>query len=1193
MPAIPIRRDIVIDRTTANKAPVLRDELAAGFHHPIAQLVNQLERAGTAVATGLAGSYAAATATQILRAVNRPLVLVVPTFAEAQTLAQDMVAFGAGRTNQEVLLLPPPDTSPYSGISPDRNRIMDRICTQFRLAMREGGQVAVIPIESAMRRLVPFRELERLTTILTQGERQLDLQALRRLLVEGGYSAVGLVEDPGTFAIRGGLVDLYCPLQPYPVRLDLFGEEIESIRYFDPQSQRTFQQVESIYIVPVREESLTSRSMARARSRIRAAAEGMSLPSSQISALIEELEEGAPFLSLESLLPAFHDLESPFLAVGEGSLWILFDPPRLADQARELWEQRRTEYDKLREEGEFAFPPRSFYLEPEQTAERLEVLSPRLEIVGPEDDRPCVHTFRCHTNEEVSRLRKMHEGMEGTVHALLGRLDDWRGEYGRVAFACRSEGSAQRLASLLRSYGQPVSITQAPIPIDQVVPPPAGELTVYSVPLSGGFRSPFLSLAVVSDSEIYGRRARRASAKVVEEALAISHFRDLTAGDLVVHLDFGICRYHGMEKLVLDGMAGDYLKLEFAESDKLYLPVHRLGRVQKYLGAGQEHQPHLDRLGSSRWVKSKAKVKQDLVQLADELLKLYADRKSRPGFALSFPDGYFREFEATFPFEETAHQLMAIEEVVADLQAEQPMDRLLCGDVGFGKTEVAIRAAFLAVLGGFQVAVLVPTTVLSEQHLRTFTERLRNFPLRVEALSRFRSSLKAKNILGDLAEGKVDILIGTHRLLSNDVSFRRLGLLIIDEEQRFGVRHKERLKQLKTTVHVLTMSATPIPRTLEMSLLGIRDLSVILTPPSDRLAITTHVAPFKDHVIREGIERELRRGGQVFFVHNRVQGITEVARQIEQIVPEARVAVAHAQMPDTRLERVMLDFVQRKIDVLVCTSIIESGLDITNANTIFINRADTFGLAQLYQLRGRVGRGRERASCYLLVSERHKLPPQAARRLEVIRTHTELSSGISIAQHDLDIRGAGNLLGKDQSGHIRSIGYDLFCELLEETIRERKGEPLPDQLEPEVKLPVEAYLPSEYIREESLRLLFYKRLSMARTADDLSQVTEEMADRFGRLPAEAMALQDVIAIKISLAELGIETVEAGPSAIVFKLSERCRLDPAKVVDLVARTQGRYLLREDMQLVRRLGGKEKTDLLGSTQMVLREIQRCQA
>jgi len=1174
------------DQLDSTIAAALSDEAGVGFQHPVDELVERLASEAEVHISGASGGYSSALFAQVCQASERLPVFVTANLKQARSLGRDLESFGLGSVGTQILILPSQDTSPYGDVSPDRYQVMERLNSQFRLAMGDDLRALIVPIGGAMRKLVPWKAVEDASMMLSVGD-SLDLEKLRSVLALGGYQSVRLVEDPGTFAIRGGLVDIFSPYSEEPVRLDLWGDEIESIRCFDPQTQRTTEEQSDLFIFPAREEVRNPEALSRARRRIRELGDQLELPSSQSTALLAELDSGAYFFGIESLLPAFLELEPAFEILPHEAQWILIEPDALREAAELIWSKLEVDYDEHVAAGELAFEPGEYYLRPEAVLASLNDKPHRL-VSSTFQERDGALGFRCRDNSDVERVRKQHDETEGTVHALLQLFQQLATQYGRVAFACHSTGVAERLTRLLKGYGQKTEIREGAIPVG-VVPPPATCFEVYASPVSSGFRSPAMGLAIIPDSAIFGRSARRRASKVVEEAFAVSHFKELAAGDLVVHLEFGLARYQGMEKLVLDGVAADYLKLEFAGSDRLYLPVYRLGRVHKHVG--ESGRLTLDKLGGVRWEKTKSKVKEELKELAAELLALYAERAERRGYAFPEPDSYYDEFEASFPFDETPHQENAILEVLEDMKSNQPMDRLLCGDVGFGKTEVGIRAAFLSVLSGKQVAVLVPTTILAEQHWRSFKERLRNYPVRVEALSRFRSRKEQKKIVADLEKGSVDILIGTHRLLSKDIVFKDLGLIVVDEEQRFGVRHKERLKQFKKTVDVLSMTATPIPRTLEMSLLGIRDLSVILTPPTDRLAVQTLVAQFGKGVIREAIERELGRGGQVYFVTNRVAGIQELAETVREVVPNARVGVGHAQLTNQALEKVMHQFFNREIDVLVSTTIVESGLDVSSANTILIHRADNFGLSQLYQLRGRVGRGRERAFCYLLVPRRRKLQKDAARRLEVLRTHTDLGSGLFIAQHDLDIRGAGDLLGKDQSGHIQSVGYDLFCELLDETIREQRGEDVDQQVEPEVKIPVSAHLPDEYIPDESLRLLFYKRLSMATDDDQLDRIITELADRFGRFPQEVGHLREIISLKIALAQMNIEGVETGPSAVVITLGESCRLSPIKVVELVKRERGRFVLREDMKLIRYLRGKESEDLLAATRLAIERTRTC--
>jgi len=700
-------------------------------------------------------------------------------------------------------------------------------------------------------------------------------------------------------------------------------------------------------------------------------------------------------------------------------------------------------------------------------------------------------------------------------------------------------------------------------------------------------------VALLCEDDIFGQRTRKVTRRARADLPFVTAFRELKEGDLVVHVDYGIGRYSGLTKMTIRGVSGDVLVLEYAGRDKVYLPVARMRLLQKFNGADADNVT-LDKLGSNSWERRKKAVKEHLLKMAAELLRIYAARRAHPGHAFNRPDDYFRQFEADFPFEETPDQAKAIEDVLSDMVSARPMDRLVCGDVGYGKTEVALRAAFKAVLDKKQVAVLVPTTVLAAQHLRTFRERFKDYPVHVEMVSRMRSTKENREVLQQAAQGKVDIVVGTHRLLNADVSFKDLGLLVIDEEQRFGVAHKEKIKKFRSQVDVLTLTATPIPRTLHMSMSGLRDMSIIASPPEDRKAIRTFVHKFDPVQITEAIRRELARGGQVYFVHNRVQSIGAMEQYLKELVPEARFAVAHGQMGEGELEKVMTEFVERKYDVLIASSIIESGLDIPTANTIIVNRADMFGLAQLYQIRGRVGRSKERAYAYLLIPGKQPVTPDAERRLEVLQSFTELGAGFSIASHDLEIRGGGNLLGPDQSGQIAAVGFDLYAQMLDEAVRELKGEPPSDIVDPDVNLPVPAYIPDDYVPDIHLRLVFYKRFSQVQNDDELSDLRGEMVDRFGELPLEVDNLSEVMMLKADMRKLRLRALESGPGRVVVSLGQDADLDPDKMLGLVQRSRGGYRLTPDMKLVAAIDPKikEPQDLVAACKRVLRDLFACQ-
>jgi transcription-repair coupling factor (superfamily II helicase) len=745
------------------------------------------------------------------------------------------------------------------------------------------------------------------------------------------------------------------------------------------------------------------------------------------------------------------------------------------------------------------------------------------------------------------------QGYQGRIAAFLVDLTAWRRQGERIILVARSEAQGRRLQEILRDHDLGARLTRD-------LPEPGG-IALWTGSLSAGFRIEPLRLTLVTEAEIFGTRALPRRRARPREALPFTSFEDLKEGDYVVHVEHGIAQYRGLHQLTVGGEAGDFLLLHYAGNDKLYVPASKLHLVQRYVGgdgnaAARGTGPALDRLGGTSWARAKERVRASVRELAGELLKLYAARQVLPGYAVAADGTGQKEFDAAFPYEETPDQLQAIRDVKRDLETPRPMDRLVCGDVGYGKTEVALRAAFKVAMDGRQVAVLVPTTVLALQHYQTFCARFANFPMQVELLSRFRSAAEQKAVLRGLADGTVDIVIGTHRLLQKDVRFHALGLLVVDEEQRFGVAAKEVLKHLRREVDVLTLTATPIPRTLHMAMLGVRDISTIETPPEDRLAIRTYVTPSDPQVITEAIQRELARGGQVFFVHNRVESIHGAARQVKRLVPEARLSVAHGQMSEAALEKVMVDFYLRKVDVLLCTTIIESGLDVPSANTILIDRADTLGLAQLYQLRGRVGRDRHRAYAYLLVPAEGGMTEEARRRLQVITELTELGSGFKIASRDLEIRGAGNLLGAEQSGHIAAVGYDLYTQLIQETIRELKGEPREVPVDPVIRLRADGFIPEHYVPDPTLRLNLYKRLLAVPDAERLRDFAEECTDRFGPIPPEVRWLFTVMELKLQARALRVREIDARREAIRVSFAPDPPVRPETILALLRAERGR-------------------------------------
>ncbi|MCS7173428.1 MAG: transcription-repair coupling factor [Armatimonadetes bacterium] len=961
------------------------------------------------------------------------VLLLVPGQDAADRLADDLLGF-APELEPFLRLLPPLEAEEAGP-----QTVGERLRALRNLA--EGRPTALLAPVRAVTAPVPSPERLRSSQVcLREGER-VPLEAIAEFCAAGGYEREALVSRPGTFAVRGGILDVYPPDADRPLRVEWFGDVVESIRCFDPQTQRSERKLPSVEIPPARE------------------------PEGEVCVV--------------DLLP-------------DGSLVVLDEPLEL---------ERRTA------EGVFGWAR----IQRSLSRLRAVVLSG---FTAPPEDWPGVR-LECGSVDPFA----------GQVSMLAQELQRWRQAGYRVVVA---SAQAHRLVEILADQGFPAGLAE-----DLVQVPEPGRVVVVSASLSNGFRIEDLRLVVVTDAEVLGWRRRRRRFRRAVEGGRLRSWADLQAGDLVVHVHHGIGRFRGMVRKTVDGATRDYLYLEYAEGDALYVPTDQVNLVQRYVGV-EGIEPKIHRLGTGDWEREKRRVREATQQIARELLELYARRETVRGHAFSPDTPWQREMEAAFEYEETPDQRKAIEDVKRDMESPRPMDRLVAGDVGYGKTEVAVRAAFKAVMDGKQVAVLAPTTLLAQQHYHVFRSRFQPYPIRVELLSRFRPRQEIQAVLEALASGEVDVVIGTHRLLQKDVRFHDLGLVIIDEEQRFGVVHKEKLKQLRASVDVLTLTATPIPRTLHMALVGLRDLSVMETPPEARLPIRTTVAEWDEGLVQNAIRRELERGGQVYVVHNRVQTIHQAARRIQALVPEARVAVAHGQMPEGKLERVMLDFLGGRYDVLVCTTIIEIGLDLPNVNTLLVEDAHTLGLAQLYQLRGRVGRSDRQAYAYFLYPRGARLTPEAQERLAALREFTELGSGLRLAMRDLEIRGAGNLLGPEQHGHLAAVGFELYTRLLEEAIRRLRGGVVEEIPDPVVDLRVSAYLPADYIPEEAQRLSIYRRLAALRSTEEAAELWEELQDRYGPPPEPVHALVEIAVLRERARALGIGTVQQRPDGVLLR-----------------------------------------------------------
>ncbi len=1162
----------------------------------VEQLVARLKAGERTVdVLGLHGSARGLVLRQILSQALGPVVLVAADDDAADALERDVRFFLQGKSapadRPAVLRFQIDQVLPYDDFSPDRELELGRLRTLFLLAQLGLGaklsaapSVLVTTARGLLRKVIPRPVMDASAELLGKGS-SIDRDDLAMRLIRLGYVRVPLVEDPGTFAVRGGVIDLFSPVYAQPARLELFGDEVESLRLFDPETQRTIAELPELYVSPAREILIDDQTKQKGIAAAREAGDRVNRPSKQLRELTDQIQQGNFAVGIEALLPGFYDNQLSTLAdyLPRDPLFVLDDFEAVQREFHDLEKALAEDYASAVERRELALEPEHHFAKPELLLSgRRQVRSHAL-FVG--EEAPL--QLRFGDTQGLRQAILEHHGEEGALTPLVDQLTEWRDRGLASVVACHTSGQAERLKRLLLDRRLNVKLHAEPFAdAHPALFDPAIHAHLFTGEVSRGFVSAANSLALLSDEAIFGQRSQvkvRKSKRLEQPFVAA--FRDLNEGDLVVHVEHGIARYGGLTRMSIRGVDGDFLLLHYDGADKLYLPVEKLRQVQKFTGADPSS-VRLDKLGGTAWETRKRKVKEHLLQMAAELLDIYAARKAHSGHAFHAPDDLFRQFEAEFPFDETPDQDQAISDVLSDMQSERPMDRLVCGDVGFGKTEVALRAAFKAVLDKKQVAVLVPTTVLCSQHYRTFRERLKDYPVNVEMLSRLRDPKETKEILAKLTSGAIDIVIGTHKLLGKEVVFKDLGLVVVDEEQRFGVTHKEKLKKLRKLVDVLTLTATPIPRTLHMSLAGIRDLSIIATPPEDRRAIRTFVSRFEPLAIKEAIEREMGRGGQVFFVHNRVRSIAAMKKFLEELCPKVRFAVAHGQMEEHLLDHVMTDFVERRSDVLLCTSIIESGLDIPTANTILVNRADSFGLSQLYQIRGRVGRSRERAYCYLMIPRRRPVTKDASKRLKALQEFTELGSGFRIASHDLEIRGAGNLLGPDQSGQIAAIGFDLYTQLMDEAVRELRGQPPKEEIEPEILLPISALLPEEHLPDVHQRLLFYKRLAQAQSDEEVDDIRGDLRDRCGDPPDEVDALFELTSLRIAMRRLRLRSLENGPGRLVVTLGPDAALSPEKLATKITRARGDWKLTPDMKLV---VSKPKTgDELATAKKLLHEL-----
>jgi len=1058
--------------------------------------------------SGLNGSSPSFLIKEASEVTGRPFLVVTQSSEEAANFFDDL-AFLVGEDN--VGHFPARQILPYD-FKPPVGEIMGRRISTLAGILDQNLKVVVCPVRALLEPTMPLESLSQNRINLKVSE-ECDLGELVNKLVTSGFKRVPVVEEVGDFSLRGGVIDFFSPSAEAPVRVEFFGDVIDTIRLFNVGTQRTIKKCDHITLLPKREVPITQETVEQHLSK---------LPDSDADYIRDRYLNDPELPGLEWLAVMF-GLEKGSLLdyIAADAIIFLDGEGRLKDEVASIFDEAENLFARLKRDIESLPKPQEYYHQPSALFSKIEKLTvlDRLPFRG---GRKEIIDFECGP----------HPSFAGKIERLVDAISEFESADFKYFIATDTSGQKSRLEELISEKSESVISSRIEV----------GDL-------NGGFVSPSGRFAILTDHEIFHRHHRRIRKKKFQEGVAISDYSSLNQGDFVVHTEYGIARYAGLKTLTIDNQPRDCLLLMYAENDKLYVPIEEFNRVAKY--AGKDAPPNLSRLGGNAWEKLKARTKAAIAEMAEELIKLYAERKMNQGISFGEDSVWLKQLEASFVYEETPDQLKAINDCKRDLADEKPMDRLICGDVGYGKTEVAVRAAFKVIDKGKQAAVLVPTTVLAQQHYQTFKERLLEFPVRVEMLSRFRTKKEQLEVVKGLAQGNVDLVIGTHRLLSKDVQFKDLGMLIVDEEHRFGVKHKEKLRQLRVTVDTMSMTATPIPRTLQMSLMGARDMSLINTSPKNRRPIVTEIVDDEESIIATAILREVDRGGQIFFVHNRVQTIQAMYKRLKKIVPQVEIAIAHGQMHERALEKVMIDFLDKKYDVLLCTAIIESGLDISSANTILINRADKFGLAQLYQLRGRVGRSSQQAYAYLITPPLKSLTAEAVKRLRALEAHSNLGSGFALAMRDLEIRGAGTILGPRQSGFMEELGYDLYNKLLEEAVAELKGQPIQRLPETKIETDIVMHLSDDYINDRQQKVDLYRRLADSRTLDDVEKIRDEITDRFGRMPQEAVNLIDGTTLKVAASVLEVEKIRFRSGRATIQFAETKKLTRTEIESIRA------------------------------------------
>lgn len=1136
---------------------------------------NLNQKQNTRLAVGLSISQRAFIVANLYKKVEDRILLLTYDWQRATDIYEELLRL---LPEDELFLFPNLEILPHERIKTDISVKMQRLTVLEALETKD-KLITIVPIQALLQRLVP-QNIFSSHHFKINCNSQIGTKQFSKQLVAQGYERVDMVENKGDFSIRGGIIDIYPLTRENPVRLELFGEEIESIREFDLATQRSIKNLEEVSVSPAIEILLDSTSLSRGVEKIKELfnqdkeklvakekeAEAKELED-RVKADIEKMQEGIIFPGIRQYLPFCYEQMSTLIDYFKCGDLIFDSPNRIQDKAFNLTEEINELKISLLKQGSIL----SNYTQNFITFEDL--------LTG-------MHSYpQLYLNEiqKINKLRvddklefnlKKAPTFRGQINQFIKELKEFKERKYQIVITLSTSSKCDRLATTLQEEDLPAFYVEE---ISNEIKP--GNIVVTTEALEEGIIFPKLKFVLFTESDIFdqSQRKKKRKIKTYDEGVKIASFEELDVGDYVVHENHGIGKYLGVKTLEVQEHNQDYLLIKYADEDKLYVPTDQIDLIQKYVGT-EGAQPKLYSLDSNDWARVKSRVEESVQEMAEELLELYAEREVANGHAFSEDTAWQQEFEADFPYQETPDQLEAIEEVKEDMESPQPMDRLLCGDVGYGKTEVAIRAAFKAVMDGKQVAMLVPTTILAQQHLNTFTQRFADYPVKVEMISRFRTAKEQKEILEKLEKGLIDIIIGTHRLLSPDIEFKDMGLLIVDEEQRFGVKHKEKLKDIKRNIDVLTLTATPIPRTLHMSLVGVRDMSLIETPPKNRYPIRTYVREYSEGLVREAIQREINRGGQVYFVHNRVADIDKVAARLKKSLPEAEIVTAHGQMSESKLEKIMLSFLNGEYDVLVCTTIIETGLDISNVNTIIINNADKMGLAQLYQLRGRVGRTNRVAYAYLLYQQDQVLSEVAQKRLQAIKEFTNLGSGYKIAMRDLEIRGAGNILGPKQHGHIEAIGFSLYCKLLEQAIKELKGEEKDFEKEVNIDLDVDAYIAEDYIPDSKQKIEIYKKISAVADMEDVQDIKDELIDRFGTIPQPVLNLIKIGQIKVLALDLDVDKIESKNDLVIIKFNTAKYLSGEQIIELSSQYQNQIRFKSSEEPILRLINTNKEEIL---------------